>query len=96
MAPWIDTFDAFEYGNDCIQIDFQTDEFFGAEDCLNLNVFVPSDAIESKDSTNKSVMIFIQGEAFQSGSARHFAPDFLLEKDVIVVSVENYYADGSL
>lgn len=88
MSPWLDTFDAYDYGNDCIQIDFQTNEFFGTEDCLNLNVFVPADAIESIDTThaNLSVMVFIQGEAFQSGSAKHYAPDFLIEKDVIVVS----------
>lgn len=87
MAPWIDAFDAFDYASDCTQINFQTNEIFGTEDCLYLNVFAPVDAVEQGVDGNFSVLVYIMGEAFQSGSAQHVGPDFLIEKDLIVVSI---------
>lgn len=86
VSPWLDPIDAFDYGNECIQFDFESNEVFGNEDCLYLNVFVPTQAIESKIQSNLSVIVYIMGEAFQTGSSRNYGPDFLLEKDVIVVS----------
>lgn len=62
-------------------------EVFGSEDCLYLNVFAPAEAIEQAHNGNFSVIVYIMGESFQSGSAQHYGPDFLIEKDVIVVSV---------
>lgn len=38
-------------------------------------------------NANLSVIVFIMGEVFQSGSSQNYGPDFLLEKDVIVVSL---------
>lgn len=34
--------DALDYGNECIQMNFQKTELVGSEDCLFINVFVPS------------------------------------------------------
>lgn len=70
-----------------MQINLQTNEVSGAEDCLYLNVFAPAEAIEQSSTGNFSVMVYIMGEAFQSGSAQQYGPDFLIEKDVIVVGV---------
>lgn len=64
---------------------------FGSEDCLYLNIYAPADAIEQATNGNYSVIVYIMGEAFQSGSARHYGPDFLIEKDVIVVSKQFIY-----
>ncbi|XP_055320352.1 esterase B1-like [Sitodiplosis mosellana] len=86
VAPWIDPLDAFDFASDCTQINFETDEVFGSEDCLYLNVFAPAEAIEQATIGNFSVIVYVMGEAFQSGSARHYGPDFLIEKDVIVVT----------
>lgn len=58
---------------------------FGSEDCLYLNVYAPADAIEQGTTGNFSVIVYIMGEAYQSGSAQHYGPDFLIEKDVILV-----------
>lgn len=79
--------DAFDFANDCTQINFETDEVFGSEDCLYLNVYAPAEAIEQGNAGNFSVIVYVMGEAFQSGSARNYGPDFLIEKDLIVVSV---------
>lgn len=49
-------------------------------------VYAPADAIERAANGNFSVIVYIMGEAFQSGSAHHYGPDFFIEKDVIVVS----------
>lgn len=78
--------DAFDFASDCTQINFQTNDVFGSEDCLYLNVYAPADAVEQASNGNFSVIVYIMGEAFQSGSAQHYGPDFLIEKDVIVVS----------
>lgn len=86
MSSWIDPIDTFDYAKDCTQMNFETNEAFGEEDCLYLNVFAPVDAVEQGVNGNFSVLVYIMGEAFQSGSAHHFGPDFLIEKDVIVVS----------
>lgn len=78
--------DAFDFASDCTQVNFQTNDVFGSEDCLYLNVYAPAEAIEQATNGNYSVIVYIMGEAFQSGSAKHYGPDFLIEKDVIVVS----------
>lgn len=88
--------DAFDFASDCTQINFQTDEVFGSEDCLYLNVFAPAEAIEQGNEGNFSVIVYIMGESFQSGSAQHYGPDFLIEKDVIVVSVIQGFFDIAL
>lgn len=84
--PWIDPFDAFDYGNQCVQFNFETQTVFGDENCLFINVFVPARAIEAKNDSKLPVIVYIPGESFQSGSSNDYGPDFLLEKDVIVVS----------
>lgn len=85
---WNDTFDAFEFGNDCIQPDTDTMEFFGSEDCLNLNVFVPNECSALNPDTKMPVIFFIYGGEFNHGTARFYGPDFLLETNVIVVGVK--------
>ncbi|PZC76537.1 hypothetical protein B5X24_HaOG200178 [Helicoverpa armigera] len=55
----------------------------GTEDCLKINVYVPSMA-----KTPLPVMVYIHGGAFLLGSGGKFiyAPDFLVNQDVIVVT----------
>lgn len=51
-----------------------------------LNVFVPieCDAINSK--AKLAVVIYIFGGRLVFGSGRHYAPDFFIETNVIIVS----------
>lgn len=85
ILPWIKPLDAFEFANDCVQIDFQTKRIHGSEDCLYLNIFVPAEGI-SANGTDLPVIVVIIGDSFQSGSAKLYGPDFLIEQNAIVVS----------
>ena len=55
------------------------------EDCLNLNIYTP------ERGENLPVMVWIHGGAFilGSGGSYYFGPNFLLDKNVILVTI-NY------
>lgn len=60
----------------------------GSEDCLFLNIFAP----KKSGSTNKlAVLVWIHGGAFamDSGSENMYSPEYLVDKGVIVVTL-NY------
>ena len=58
---------------------------FGEEDCLFLNVYTPD---LNKDA-GRAVMVFFHPGGFNAGSGDDdlFGPDFLIEKDVILVTI---------
>lgn len=86
-SPWSDTYDAFDFGNDCIQpVSEQNEEYLGSEDCLFLNVFMPSECDAINLKTKLAVIIYIFGGRLVFGSGRHYAPDFFMETNVIIVS----------
>lgn len=60
---------------------------FGDDDCLFLNVYTP----EVNRKAGKAVMVFIHGGGFNGGSGEDdlFGGDFLLEHDVVLVTM-NY------
>ena len=62
------------------------DRVIGAEDCLYLNVYVPE---REGDSSPLPVLFWIYGGAFTHGSTDLYGPKYLMDKDVILVSV-NY------
>lgn len=69
---------------------FVNGEFLGSEDCLYLNVYTPS--LPKNPSDEKyPVMVMIHGGGFRGGSggSEGFEADLLLEKDIILVSI-NY------
>jgi len=74
-------------GAECPQM--ENGEYKGSEDCLYLNVFTPQ--LDSIGHVDYPVMVWIHGGAFQMGSAssEHYGPERLLEKEVVVVSI-NY------
>ncbi|KAK3920958.1 Juvenile hormone esterase [Frankliniella fusca] len=81
-AKWEGTLKAWSPGNICSQNGDQ-----GSEDCLYLNVFTPI-----KGGKPLPVYVFIHGGIFQYGSGGEesgLGPDFLVEQDVIVVTM-NY------
>lgn len=91
IAPWKSSvFDAFQYGNSCIQQQLSGVDDIGpqSEDCLFLNIFVPA---TPKSKRKLAVILFIHGGGFASGSGNDFlyVPDFLLEQEVILVTM-NY------
>nr|XP_026486248.1 esterase FE4-like [Vanessa tameamea] len=80
--PWKGVRDAKRFGSICAQ--FNT-TFQGDEDCLFLNVYT-----KSLDKNAKiPVMVYIHGGSYYEGSGDFFTPDFLLQHDVILVTI-NY------
>nr|AJP62564.1 carboxylesterase [Oxya chinensis] len=57
----------------------------GAEDCLYLNVFTP----QVKHTEPLPVMFWIHGGGWIDGSANGYEPDFLMNHDVVLVTI-NY------
>ncbi|XP_065216351.1 juvenile hormone esterase-like [Planococcus citri] len=89
--PWSGVKDATKWPPKCIQtpVSFFS---FGAptkvqEDCLYLNVFVPNDLF--KPSGKAAVMVWIHGGSFQFGSSEDYNPEYFMDKDVILVTI-NY------
>lgn len=66
-----------------------TNESFGSEDCLYLNVFVPNKCSALDPQTKMPVVYFIFGGQFQFGSPRFYGTNFLMETNVIIVSIVN-------
>lgn len=86
--PWKGIRKATEHGPVCIQRDIFTNQFIpGTEDCLYLNVYSPN----LKPHSLLPVMFFIHGGGFKSGSGNvdNYGPDFLVARDVVVVTI-NY------
>ncbi|XP_050309304.1 juvenile hormone esterase-like [Anthonomus grandis grandis] len=87
VKPWDGILDTTQESKGCITDGYLSHPDVESEDCLYLNVFVPN--VESTETL--PVMVWIYGGAFVSGSASkyYYGPDFLIEKDVIVVTL-NY------
>lgn len=88
---WTGIRDAVKFGNACGQFDITSKRIVGSDDCLYLNVYVPSTDEKENDRRNLPVMVYFHGGAFIFGSGDNFlyGPDYLIKKDVVVVTV-NY------
>lgn len=84
---WSETYLATSYPQPCMQGSRSHSSTFPSEDCLYLNVFVPTTAGETKQ---KAVMVWIHGGAYITGSSSTYDASYLaLTGDVIVVTI-NY------
>nr|XP_022901990.1 venom carboxylesterase-6-like [Onthophagus taurus] len=93
IKPWPGTWTANQTGIACIQISHapipEGGPLLGDEDCLYLNVFVPS---KYPDQINNllDVVVHFHGGAFMFGTGGYYAgPNFLMDKPVILVTL-NY------
>ncbi|XKL68292.1 hypothetical protein PGB90_003783 [Kerria lacca] len=88
---WEGTLNAEKEGNTCIQssLIFDNLKLIGDEDCLYLNVYTPQPPSEVK--VRKAIMVWIHGGGFHfgSGSREWGSPDYLMNYDVILVTL-NY------
>jgi len=93
VAPWQGVRACLDFGPRAPQDPNRVDHLNGgvetpmSEDCLNLNVWRPSNS-----STNMPVMVYIHGGGFSYGSANHIAHDggvLARRGDMVVVSI-NY------
>lgn len=91
--PWTGIKNATEHGPTCPQIQLPTGKFIpGNEDCLYLNVYTPAKKIKSC----LPVMVYFGGEGFVTISSEEdqYGPDFLLDENVVIVTVN--YRVGAL
>ncbi|XP_039752597.1 esterase E4-like isoform X1 [Pararge aegeria] len=90
--PWEGLRDATTEGNSSAQIDFfSKNQYVGDENCLFLNVYTPS-----LDGEFLPVMVYVHGGGFRfgSGSSYFYGGDYLVEKDVVIVTIN--YRCGAL
>uniref|UniRef100_W8B8T7 Glutactin n=1 Tax=Ceratitis capitata TaxID=7213 RepID=W8B8T7_CERCA len=60
------------------------------DDCLTLNIHVPSHVLRPQQRTRLlPVMVFVHGEMLFDGSAEEAQPDYFMEQDVMLISI-NY------
>ena len=80
------TLNATQFGHVCIQSTSKK-EIIGDEDCLYLNVYTPNTKPAADEKY--AVMVFIHGGGFFEGSGNDdlFGPDFLINQNVILVSI---------
>ncbi|PZC70779.1 hypothetical protein B5X24_HaOG200161 [Helicoverpa armigera] len=85
--PWDGVREATSEGSVSAQVDFLgSKQFTGDENCLFLNISTPN-----LDGEFLPVMVFIHGGGFTfgSGNSDFYGADYLVEKDVVVVTI-NY------
>ena len=63
-------------------------EYIGDENCLFLNVYTTS----KNASERLPVIVWIHGGSFSRGSAAEYDPDYLLDEDVVLVTVQYRYS----
>nr|QCC89016.1 carboxylesterase 1 [Meteorus pulchricornis]QCC89028.1 carboxylesterase 13 [Meteorus pulchricornis] len=83
---WSGERDATKHGETCIYFCMIRQGLFGNEDCLFLNVYTPG-----LDNERRPVMVFLHPGGFNAGSGDDdlHGGDFLVERDVVVVTI-NY------
>lgn len=89
---WKGVRNATRHGPICPQVDILTNIFLpGNEDCLFINVYSPN----IKPKTLLPVIVYIHGGGFKSGSGNDafYGPDFLIRKNMVVVTF-NYRVDA--
>lgn len=84
--PWSGVLDATQYSSMCMQINLLSSSPV-SEDCLYLNVFTKN--LREGSENLKPVIAYIHGGSFQLGSASDHEPHLLMERDVVVVTI-NY------
>lgn len=91
LKPWIGVWNASSPGSDCLQYDHYTylsdNPFLGDEDCLFVNVYTPQ--LPTANSHLLDVIVYIHGGAFTYGAGRWYQPHYLMDRDVVFVTI-NY------
>ncbi|KAL1140509.1 hypothetical protein AAG570_000439 [Ranatra chinensis] len=88
--PWVGTFNASIKPSVCLQYDYfqyQTSNAVnGEEDCLYANVFSPKSYSHGSGDQLLNVIVFIHGGAFMFANGASFAPYFIMDKNVVLVT----------
>jgi para-nitrobenzyl esterase len=99
-AGWSGVFNATEFGSHCAQTAHVVGTPSSSEDCLFLNVYVPTRSDNGKSGTNSTaiqpeapgsaVMVWIHGGAFTAGESDDFDASGLASTGNVVVVTINY------
>ncbi|CAB4057118.1 Liver carboxylesterase 1,Putative inactive carboxylesterase 4,Carboxylesterase 1E,Carboxylesterase 1D,Esterase B1,Esterase CM06B1,Liver carboxylesterase B-1,Cholinesterase 1,Acetylcholinesterase,Cholinesterase 2,Acetylcholinesterase 1 [Lepeophtheirus salmonis] len=82
---WDGIREAKKNGHFCPQhMYYKPDVWIGEEDCLWLNVFSRDLAVNKK----RPVIVWIHGGNFVRGSAADYEPDYLLDEDIVLVTIQ--------
>jgi len=85
VEPWEGNRDATEHADVCMQNNYEDPtKVTGSEDCLYLNVFTKS----LNTSSKSQVIFYIHGGAFIFGGSDHLGPEYMLEEDVVLVTIQ--------
>ncbi|KAJ2943312.1 hypothetical protein O0L34_g12118 [Tuta absoluta] len=85
---WSGVRDATKPGSKCAQMDpYGTSALSGSEDCLYLNVYTPM--LPAEKIQKLPVIFFVHGGRFLVGQGDYYRPDYLIENDVVLVTI-NY------
>ncbi|KPJ06361.1 Esterase FE4 [Papilio machaon] len=88
VKKWKKPYDArTEYHGACAQVHIvHKHALFGYENCLNLNIYTP-ELPDTLKGDLKAVIVWIHGYAFTSSFSHIHGPDFLIENDVLFISL---------
>ncbi|KAG7188023.1 hypothetical protein KM043_015769 [Ampulex compressa] len=91
VPRWSGELMATKLGSPCLQYveipKEPNEKVEGSEDCLYLNIYVP--AIDKTVKKSLPVIFWIHGGAFQFGTGIDMGPKFLMDRDVVYVTI-NY------
>ncbi|XP_043273664.1 juvenile hormone esterase-like [Venturia canescens] len=81
---WDGVLDATQHRPTCVFYCMVRNDIFGEEDCLFINVYTP----EVNPDAGRAVMVWFHPGDYNAGAGDDdlFSPDFLIEKDVVVVT----------
>jgi len=84
-AKWAGVVEAKRNGHVCPQhMATKPDIWVGDEDCLWLSVFTRDLAVNRR----RPVVVWIHGGNFARGSAAEYEPDYILDEDVVLVTIQ--------
>ncbi|XP_055908085.1 glutactin [Eupeodes corollae] len=89
-SPWKNIRDATKYGQRCPELNTISDNHLNddLEDCLNLCVYTKN------FTARRPVVFYVYGGGFYNGSSQDHPPNYLLEKDIVLVVTQ--YRVGAL
>ncbi|KAK9511419.1 hypothetical protein O3M35_000080 [Rhynocoris fuscipes] len=88
--PWVGVYNATVAPDMCLQysqMSYLTETpVIGSEDCLYLNVFTPKVSPSTGPTGLLDVVVYIHGGAFMFFGSQPYGPEYLLDRDVILVT----------
>ncbi|CAG2174552.1 unnamed protein product, partial [Oppiella nova] len=82
---WNRVLDATNFRPMCPQLDSRGNQL-GSEDCLFLNVYTPGVRRNINPRVQFPVLVYIQAESFESGDSALYGGEYLMDKEVVVVT----------